>query len=193
MRLRSASWLAESSSSFSSSSAPRTGLAEVGVEAGGLAAGAVGLGHRGQGEEGGPASAAGLFLGADRGGHREAVHDGHLDVEDGHVEFLGAPEVERGGAVDRRADIVAGAAEAGARDLSVDLVVFGEQDAEAAGDAEASGGGFGVVERRRFGAEARPERGERHRTEELGLALRNSTSEEVTRMTCSRGNAGRRG
>ena len=65
---------------------------------------------------------------------------------------------------------MAGAAEAGAGDLAVDLVVLGEQDAEAAAGAEPSGDGFGVVERRGFGAEARPERREADRTEELGLA-----------------------
>ena len=65
---------------------------------------------------------------------------------------------------------MARAAEAGAGDLAVDLIVFRQQDAEPAGDTEAPGDRFRIVERRGFGAEARPEGRQGHRPEQLGLA-----------------------
>ena len=151
---------------------PAHRLGQVGVEAGGLAAGAVGLErHRGQGQQAGGAAAEGALLGPDGRGGGDPVHDRHLDIQQHRVEILGAPKLERGGAIHGRADVVAGAPQAGDRDLAVHLVVLGEEDPQGASGRtrrRPGVGGFGRPQR--FPGEAGPEPGQGDGLEQLGLA-----------------------
>ncbi len=106
------------------------GLGQISIEARDFAPGPIGfLGHRRQGEQEGVATVAISLLGTDDRSDIDAVVQGHLDVEDGHVKILGSPEFEGGLPVDGSTDLMAGAPEPCDRDFPVHFIILGHEDA----------------------------------------------------------------